>query len=406
MSTRLGISIRRDECAGLIVRRGRIRWRRRVSRGSIDGIRAACAELLATAPTRRARIRVTVAVGVSYAQVKRISGLPSAMRADVASRLVRENVASFFLRSSPRLLATGVQLDGDGAAWSGALDAVLVDEVIEALRAARFRPPVVVPEPVVASMVLTPGTHHVVDGDVVTEFTMTDRGALERVRRFRRASGDDHAGGVSGEWTAESPRETAPAMRSLGDEARHYRAAFAAATCPPNHPLTWRPAPDPRRARSLARLRVCVAAVALILFATAAAVAPGIRAAVDASRATRLAERGEAVRAEAERIEDELRSVTAALDRVDRFASRRVDIPLLLGELARAIPDSTALLSLRIDSVETSLSVLTPRAADVIVELANVERVVSPRIVGSVVRDGGARTALERATIRFRRRIR
>ena len=85
---------------------------------------------------------------------------------------------------------------------------------------------------------------------------------------------------------------------------------------------------------------------------------------------------------EAERIESELRNVTAALDRVDRFVSRRDDIPLLLAELARAIPDSTALLSLRIDSVETSLSVLTPRAADVIVELANVERVVSPRIVG------------------------
>jgi hypothetical protein len=139
---------------------------------------------------------------------------------------------------------------------------------------------------------------------------------------------------------------------------------------------------------------------------TAAAVAPGVRASVDASRATRLAERGKAVRVETERVESDLRQVVATLDRVDRFASRRDDIPLLLAELARTLPDSTALLSLRIDSVETSLSVLTPHAADVIVELASAKRVVSPRIVGSVVRDAGARPPLERATIRFRRQLR
>ena len=403
MSTRLGISVRRDECAGLILRRGRVRWRRRVGRGSIDGVRAAIAELLATAPTRRAHVRVTVALGASYTQVKRIGGVPSAMRADLASRLVRENVTSFFLRTSPRLVTTGVQRSDDGAAWSAALDAALVEEVIEALHGAGFRPPVFIPEPVAASIMLAPGTHHVVDGDVGMEFTTTNRGALERIRRLRRASDDDGGDDAIREWTVESLHEPSAAIRSLGEEARHYRAAFAAATCPPNHPLTWRPPPDPQRVRSLARWRVGVAAVALVLSATAAATAPGIRAAVDVGRSLRLAERGEAPRVEAERIEAELRNVTAALDRVDRFASRRYDIPLVLAELAQAIPDSTALLSLRVDSVETSLSVLTPRAADVIVDLASVERVVSPRIVGSVMREGAARTPLERATIRFRR---
>jgi hypothetical protein len=153
-------------------------------------------------------------------------------------------------------------------------------------------------------------------------------------------------------------------------------------------------------------LRLGVAGAALVLSATAAVVAPGIRASVDVATTMRFAERRDAVRVEAERIESELRNVTAALDRVDRFVSRRDDIPLLLAELGRTLPDSSALLGLRIDSVEMSLSVLTPHAADVIVELANAERVVSPRIVGSVVRDAGARTPLERATIRFRRRSR
>ncbi len=404
MSTRLGISIRRDECAGIVIRRGRLLWRRRVPRGAIEDVRSAIAELLAAAPKHG--VRVTVAVGASYAQIKRISGVPPALRADLASRLVRENVTSFFLRSSPRLLATGVQRGRDGATWSAALDAALVEEVIDALRAAGFGSPAFVPEPVAASFVLTPGTHHVVDGDVVAELTTTDRGALESVRRFRRGSDGGRGGDANFEWSVESLRESSPTIRSLGEEARHYLAAFAAATCPRNHPLTWHAPADPRRARLLARLRLAVAAAALVLSATAAGVAPGVRASVDVRRSMRLAERGEAARLEAERIEGELLRVTAALDRVDRFASRRDDIPMLLAEVARALPDSTALLSLRVDSVETSLSVLTPHAADVIVELANAEGVVSPRIIGSVVRDVGARTPLERATIRFRRRSR
>jgi hypothetical protein len=406
MSTRLGISIRRDVCAGLIVRRGRVLWRRRAGRDAIQGVGPAIAELLATAPKRRARIRVTVAVGASYAQIKRISGVPSTMRADPASRLVRENVASFFLRSSLRLLTTGVQRGRDGATWSAALDGAPVEEIIDALRAAGFRPPVLVPEPVAASMVLASGTHHVADGEVVAELTITDRGALERVRRVRRGIDGGGRGDANRDWTAQPLSESSPALRSLGEEARNYLAAFAAAACPPNHPLTWRPPADPRRVRSLARLRLGVAATSLVLSATAAAVAPGIRASVDASRVTRIAERGESVRGEADRIESNLRQVTATLDRVDRFASRRDDIPLLLADLAVTLPDSTALLSLRIDSVETSLSVLTPHAADVIVELAHVKRVVSPRILGSVVRDAGVRTPLERATIRFRRQPR
>jgi len=406
MSVRLGISITRDECAGVVVERGRVVWRRRVARAAIEDVRLAIAELLATAPRRRARARVTVGVGASYAQVKRISGLPSTMGADLASRLVRENTASFFLRSSPRLVTTGAQRGGDGATWSAALDACLIEAVIDAIRDAGIGSPSFVPEPVAASIVLTPGTHHVVDGDVVAELTIAERGALDRVRRLRRGNKNDGGGDVVREWTVASLREPSSAIRALGSDAQGYLAAFAAATCPTNHPLAWRPPADPRRVRSLARLRLGVAAAALVLSATAAAVAPGVRASIDAGRSMRLAERGEAVRVEAERIEGELRNATAALDRVDRFASRRDDIPLLLAELARTLPDSTALLSLRVDSLETSLSVLTPHAADVIVELAKAERVVSPRIVGSVVRDAGAHTPLERATIRFRRRSR
>jgi len=406
VSTRLGISIGRDECAGVIVRGGRVHWHRRVARGSTEGVGPAVAELMAAAPKRRARVRVIVALGASNAQVKRLSGVPPTMRADLASRLVRENVTSLFLRSSSRLVTTGVLRGADGAVWSAALDAALVDEVIDAIRAAGFGSPVFVPESAAASVVVTPGKHYLVDGDVVDELTTTERGTLERVRRIRRGSDVSGEGNANREWTVESWREPSPGIRSLGEESRYYLVAFSAATCPPTHPLTWRPPADPRRVRSLARLRNGLAAAALVLSATAAVVAPGLRASVDAGRWMRAARHHELVRRETELIEGELRSVTAALDHLDRFASRRDDLPLLLAELARTLPDSTALLSLRVDSVETTLSVLTAHAADVVVELANAERFVSPKIVGSVVRGAGAHTPLERATIRYRRQPR
>jgi len=184
MTTRLGISITRAECAAVIVQRGGVRWRGRVVRGQGQGVRAAVAELVSAAPKRRSGIRVVVALGVSYAQIKKIGGLPSTMRADLASTLVRENVAAFFLRSSPRLVVTKVQRGDDGSAWSAALDGTLVDDAIDGLRENGLRAVAFVPEPVAMLAALPPGSHRVVDGDVVAEFTIAD---ARTIRQFRRA---------------------------------------------------------------------------------------------------------------------------------------------------------------------------------------------------------------------------
>ena len=398
MSTHAGISITRDACSAVVVRAGRVRWCARVERDPGTPIAPAVARLLATAPRRHSRLRVAVSLGASYCQVKRITNIASTIRADVASRLVEQNAASFFLRSS-RLVTTGVERAADGSAWSAALDGALVDDLVDALREAGLGSAVFLPEPLAIALVLPAGAHRIADGDVVAEFSTTSRRTFARFRRVR----DD----VSAAHTiADPPDDLPPALRSLGDGARHYAAAFGATTCPPNHPLTWRPPADPKRRRWFARLGVGAAAATFILSMIAVLVAPGIRASIDVASALRLAARHAAGRAEAARIETDLRRVTASLDRIDRFESGRGDLALLLAALARVLPDSTALLSLRVDTVEVSLSVLTPRAADAVSALASADNVVSPRIAGSVMRDASTRATLERATIRFRRRRR
>ena len=395
MTVRLGISIRQDECAAIVVRRGRVRWHGRIARDSSVGVRPALAELLASAPSRRSGVRAVVAVGASYAQIARIAGVPHTLPVGVVARLVQENVASFFLRSPGRLVVTSVQRNADGAAWSAVLDGALVEEAIDALRTARFGSAAFVAEPVAAALVLAPGLHRVVDGGVVAEFVSTNAGTFQR---FRRTRGDSIA------ESADTVEDLPLAIRPLGEDARHYVAAFGAASCSPDHPLAWRRPVDPRRVRSMARLRLGASAALLVLSIVAALLAPAIRAWSDARRSMRLADRREWVRAAAARVESDLRLVTGSLDRVERFGSRRDDVPLVLAELARALPESTALLSLRIDSVEVNLSILTPHAADVVSELSHAERVAAPRILGSVMRERGKREPLERATIRLRRR--
>ena len=394
MSTRIGISVTSETCSAIAVRGHRIRWSRRVVRESNEPVAKVIAELLMQAPLRSGA-RVAVALGASSCQLKRIHGLPSSLRRDVADRVVRENSASFFLRMSSRLVTTRVQRGADGSAWCAALDGALVDEVIDALRAARLEPHVFLAEPLAIAQALPPGSHRVADGDVLTEFTTTDRREFTDVRRRACASSDPA--------TTERLEAFTPSVRALGEDGCFYLSACGAAMYGANGVLGWWPPLDPSVTRRRRHTRTSLVAAVFACSLVALLIAPGVRASMDAARSMRSIARLRSSAAEATRVEEELRRVTAALDHIDRFASRRGDVPILVAELAATLPESTALVSARIDTVEVNLSVLTPRAADVVSALATAHGVVSPRIVGSVMRDASAREPLERAMVRFRR---
>jgi hypothetical protein len=103
------------------------------------------------------------------------------------------------------------------------------------------------------------------------------------------------------------------------------------------------------------------------------------------------------------RLDGELNRATALLQRVRRFGAERGRVTLLLAALAREIPDSTALITLRLDSLEGSVTTITTQAADVLPQLTDIPGIVAPRIVGSITKETTAGAPLERATIRFRR---
>jgi hypothetical protein len=150
-------------------------------------------------------------------------------------------------------------------------------------------------------------------------------------------------------------------------------------------------------------IRTAIVALILVLASAAALLAPAIRA-------TRFASRGSAelnvlrdVQSEAARSEADLRRASALIDHVARFRSSRGSVTLLLAGLAENLPESTAIVSLRIDSLEASFVALAPHVADVVPQLLAIDRIVAPRIVGSITPETINAARLERAAFRFRR---
>jgi hypothetical protein len=193
------------------------------------------------------------------------------------------------------------------------------------------------------------------------------------------------------------------ALSVLGENGWSYVAAYGAARSSPRAAFVWRPEIDPRRARLVRRARNTVVASMMIGAAMAALLTPGLRAVRLVSLGSaELKQLGDVPR-EAARTEADLRRVSALIDHIGRFRSERGGITLLLGGLAEALPESTAMVTLRVDSLEGSFIAVTTHAADVVPQLLTIERIVAPRIVGSITTEVMNTARLERAAFRFRR---
>jgi hypothetical protein len=144
------------------------------------------------------------------------------------------------------------------------------------------------------------------------------------------------------------------------------------------------------------------AVAAAIIAAASVLVAPGVaaRAAEHEARA-RLASLAP-VRGEVAVAERELGKLTEALREVAAFDSRRYSVTRFMGDVTRALPDESALVTFRLARQSGSLVALTPRAAAVVVGLESVRGLEAAEIVGPVTREVVAGKTLERVTIRFR----
>jgi hypothetical protein len=100
--------------------------------------------------------------------------------------------------------------------------------------------------------------------------------------------------------------------------------------------------------------------------------------------------------------ERELRRTTATLGEVAAFDGGRRSATLLLADLTRALPDSSAIAAIRVDTAGGTLVALTPRAATVLSGIERVPGIVAPEIPGPVTREAVRGRELERLTVRFR----
>jgi len=302
---------------------------------------------------------------------------------------LRQNQQAFFLWKGQPSVIADIHVDSNGAAWGAAFDPDMLESLVRALRARRMMLGQIAPA-VSALAAVVPDCRFWWGDDADVFELETDRRELRRVRRIVETAGIE---------AAPLPES----LKTVDGEAGEYLAAYAAAVAPRRLPLGWRPRADAARVRrwkQAARVAACIALLASVMFAL---VAPGIRAARYAAAWTRELSRSRAAQTELARVQSDLRRVSETLDRIAANDAGRGGITRALASLSRSLPDSTAILTIHLDSANGSFTAISPHVTDVLSALDDTEAVVAPRIVGSVTRDVIAGATVERAAFRFRR---
>jgi hypothetical protein len=388
MTARIGLEVRAHDVRAIIIESGSVAWHGAATLGDSVSVADAVGGLLAAAPKMRGfRPSVVAAVCFTRAQVKRLDGLPSLEVRSQMTQLVRENAGSIFLRTAATTAIPDVHQAGNGVAWAAAFDQSVIDAVVAGAARRAFRVSLVLPTASALARIYPSMSIYIHDG-VAQVALRTEQAHLCDVRR-----------------TAERGASAAiPAsLAKLGDEASAYLGAYAAALSGRREPLAWKPESAPAAAAVARRARLLTAVLSLIIAGAVALAAPGLHAALFVRQA-----RGSSMRApdpamETARAEADLRRATQLLETVDQFASSRAQLTRLLAELTESLPESTAIVTLRVDSTEGTFVAISPHVTDLLAELGSIQQIASPRIAGSVTREIVAGARLERAAFRFQR---
>lgn len=387
----IGLGIGRDAVRAVALRRGRIAWAVERARGDEPLVRT-IGLLLADAPLPRwPRARVIAAVGPSHAQTKRLSGIPPWENVSQLDDMIRESTARFFLKNGVPLL-TIWKAAGEGAPWGAALEAPVLDAIEEACRTRGVTLKAIVPTVAAlgAAADLTNGAGQVSwsDGDLILDIAFRD-GELAAVRRTAQFV-----------LTSEQ-RESFAATSELGQDGSRFADALGAARTRRDAVLAWR---GRRSSQSgpLPRWRITLAAMAAVLAGAAMLAVPGVLARVAERAAVQRLTAIAPARRDVAFAERELVKLTSALGEVAAFDASRYPMPLFLADVTRAMPDQSAIVSLRLTRDAGNLVALSPRAAALLVKLEAIPGIAGAEIVGPVTREVLADKTLERVTIRFR----
>lgn len=393
MSVLIGLAITSDRIRAVGTQRHRILWAIESERSEDGDLTEAITELLAQAELPRwPRPRVHAVLGPSLSQVRLLSELPPLRDPRLLGRIVAESASRFFVKTSTSMRTTSVRPVDAGTVWAGALDGDCVAAVEAACRALRLRFLCIAPSAVALRHAVVEPAAAMRDGPIRLEVRYDETSIIAARRHYVDAGTPD----------ADPENAVVERLRCLGDSAGRFADAFGAARLQPREPLVLQLQQSGGRGdRRVPRWRLTAGAAACIGAWTAAAVAPTLavgRAGEDAY--VRMRESEEAWRT-AMTAEAELQRVTDALGELARFDAMRRPVVLVLEDLTRALPEASAITSIRIDSVAGDLVILTPRAEAVIDALERSSRLTSLEIVGPVAREVVGDRELERVALRF-----
>lgn len=391
MRERFGVALYRDCIRAVLVRRSAIVWYDQVERSSDVSPREAVMRLLSRAPARSARMRIAgLAMGGSSCQTRQLFGVPPVAAEQALRKLVRENPNAFFVHNWPEIAPGVVERRADGSCWATVYDRPVAVEIISAIRP-RFAATIAVSSSLVAvAQVLTPGEHSLSLDGISYRVTTIEGSVLAAVVPVA-GSNDD------------GPPELAAALSPLGETAWDFAPAFGAAIFAADRTLAWRDHERDTRVLRRRRVRAALAVFALALAAGWAYAAPGAHAAWLLRASASDPSIGRDREMAAARAASELQRTMLQVAEVARFQTSRGAIPLLVADLTRSLPESTAIVSLHVDSLSGTMVVITPHVPDVLPQLVPLATVVSPRLAGSITRESAGNTRMERASIRFDR---
>lgn len=386
---RIGLAIGQDTIRAVGLSRGVVVWTGSAIFDDAAALEAAARELLLAAPRKRRRPRLVVAVGPSRCQTRRLSGIPVIDDDATVTGLVRENLSRFFLRNGIPLATGRAARGADGAWWAAAFEEPVLCALTAVARDTRMRLEGVVPALTLLPEAVKNAELVWRDGDLAVGVRY-EGGRLAEVRRI-----------------AEPPPphalELASGLAALGADAATYADAYGAVVTDDLRELPGvNPGAADRRA-SVPRWRLVSVGFVLLLSMVAALLAP----VVETTRTIRRAERQVAELAQPARegfaAEADLalfRSALAEFASLSRASAQPTS--RLLAAVAGALPESTAVIGLRVDSAGGQLVVLANRAASVPSRLEATELFAAAEITGAITREVAGGRERERATIRFR----
>lgn len=381
----MGLALARDRVRAVLVRRGNVVWAAEAAMEADRPVEATIASLVAEAPVPPfSRPTLSAAVGPHASQVKLVAGLPEVQDLATLAAIVRESAGSFFLKDGVPLITTGVRAEGVGAAWAAAIDQPSVDAIRTVCRARRWRPGPIAPTAVVLPLALADESFTWTDGGVALDVTRSDL-ALASVRR--RSGGAAEAVGAG--------PQAVPALASLGDGAARYADAYGATALRSDEPLALHPEVGGLRPFARPGLVLLVAVLSLALSPLAAMWA---RKRAEARIAAVRSEQWQAMVAGLTQLDQ----ITRTIDEVSRFTASRSNVTVLLGDLARALPDGSVLLSFEMDGQTGKASFLALEASATLRVVRGLPQVASADLVGPVSRITMAGRELERVAIQFR----